>query len=177
MSNILPNSSHARKKNPPPPPPKVYYSTSGRSLITVPDDVKLEKLSTLIDDVSPLQAVGALSEAVHEVVAIETTLVQMSPVIKIAHDTSISDPERKDVKNIISMTRSNVFIRQEREQENVCNKTHGVIKTQTYYLHDSHSLVVAYKLDFVGLYCILSAKNKALGFVVMFVHADLTVVL
>ena len=65
-------------------------------IITMPYDVKLEKLSTLFDDVSPLQSVTLGNETVHKVVAIERALVQVSSMVEVAPDTSVFDAEERD---------------------------------------------------------------------------------
>ena len=62
----------------------------------MPYDVKLEKLSTLSDDVSPLQSVTLGNETVHKVVAIERALVQVSSMVEVAPDASVFDAEERD---------------------------------------------------------------------------------
>ena len=62
----------------------------------MPYDVKLEKLSTLFDGVSPLQSVTRGNEAVHKLVAIETPLVQVSSMVEVAPDASVFDAEERD---------------------------------------------------------------------------------
>ena len=62
----------------------------------MPYDVKLEKLSTLFNDVSPLQSVTLGNETVHKVVAIERALVQVSSMVEVAPDTSVFDAEERD---------------------------------------------------------------------------------